>query len=231
MENVVEEKVRTLAGRLWESAAQPYDVACDFWLMAEQMVGEMLAAAGRLQIKLAEQPPPFAAGWLPDAVPVGRINELARAMWQAAGDHVGFAQDFWLAAERHVQTMLRVCAVPGATDTAQGAWIQELAALTPQAYLERIRSAAYQSWEAAGRQYGQALDNWLQAEQDVLGAMSAYARGAADAGLPEEKASDGDDAVDAAPPEAKAADGDGAAARSAAKPRAGRRARAHATEV
>lgn len=179
MDNVLEERVRALAEPLWESAAQPYGMARDFWLMAEQMVGEVFAAAGRMQMRLAEQPPPLAAPWLPDAVPVARIGELARAMWQAAGDHIGMAQDFWLAAERHTLAMLRVGAAPGAAGAQEPTWVRELAALSPQAYLERIRLSAYQSWEAAGKQYGQALDNWLQAEQDVLGAMAAYARGAA----------------------------------------------------
>jgi hypothetical protein len=158
-------------------------MARDFWLMAEQMVSELFAAAGRLQLKLAEQPPPLAAGWLPDAVPVARIDELARAMWQAAGDHIGMAQDFWLSAERHTLALLRVAATAGApVENAPQAWVKELAALSPQAYLERIRLNAYQSWDAAGRQYGHALDNWLKAEQDVLGAMAAFARGVAERG-------------------------------------------------
>lgn len=229
MDNVVEERIRALAEPLWESAAQPYEMARDFWLMAEQMVGEVFAAAGRLQLKLAEQPPPLAAGWLPDAVPVAHITELAQMMWQAAGDNVGLAQDFWLAAERHVQAMLRVRAAPSAADAASSAWVKEMAAMAPDAYLERIRTMAYHSWEAAGQQYGHALDNWLQAEQDVLGAMAAYARGAATGAVGQERGGDAGAAAAVgvtSPPTAEAT-----APPAAVKRRAGRSATARAEQA
>ncbi|MGZ9033594.1 MAG: DUF2934 domain-containing protein, partial [Rhodospirillales bacterium] len=40
---------------------------------------------------------------------------------------------------------------------------------------------AYVLWESAGRQYGNALDYWLQAERQVLNAMTEAAAANADA--------------------------------------------------
>ena len=49
MDKATEEDVGGLAQPLWESAARPYGMALDFWLMAEQMVLEMMAASARIQ--------------------------------------------------------------------------------------------------------------------------------------------------------------------------------------
>jgi hypothetical protein len=49
------------------------------------------------------------------------------------------------------------------------------------AYLEHIRRNAYLLWESAGRQYGNALDYWLQAERQVLAAVMETATPPAEA--------------------------------------------------
>jgi uncharacterized membrane protein YgcG len=177
MNQEVEERIRDLAQPLWNSAAQPYNMAIDFWLMAEQMVVEMMTATARLQADLARTPPPMSATWLPETAPVARIRALAECMWEAAGRQYGLAQEFWLAAERHVLTTMRAAANGPAGNPAR-AWAEELATLTPQEYLERIRTGAYLGWERAGRSYGDSLEFWLQAERDVLGALAACARSA-----------------------------------------------------
>jgi hypothetical protein len=169
-----EERIRALALPLWESAARPYGVALDFWLMAEQMVLEMMTASARMQAKATSEVPAAVAGVLPEAVPVSRIAELAECMWEAAGRQYGMAQDFWLAAERHVLAMVRAASVPPASPLA--GWAGELASLPPKPYLDRIRQLAFYLWEAAGRQYGNALDYWLKAEQEVLETMATVAR-------------------------------------------------------
>lgn len=175
METNLDERIRGLAQPLWESAARPYGVALDFWLMAEQMVMEMMSTTARLQNKAASPPPPPLSEF-PDGMPVARVREMAECMWESAGRQYGVAQDFWLAAERHVLAMLRMGAFP-ARDEKQ-AWAAEVASLSPAAYLERIRLMAYYSWEAAGRHYGQALDCWLQAERDMLKMMGMATQGA-----------------------------------------------------
>lgn len=176
MESSTENHIRELARPLWESAIQPYGMAVDFWLMAEQMVREMTEATARLTTAVREMPPAFAPRWLPEAVPVARIQELAECMWDAAGRQFGLAQDYWLAAERHVLSQLRVIAALDAVPDAP-AWVRELAGLPPHAYLDRIRVMAFETWQGGGNAFGNALDNWLEAEKTVLGAMAALARG------------------------------------------------------
>ncbi len=174
MNGNLDERIRRLAQPLWESAARPYGMAIDFWLMAEQMVMEVVTTTARLQSKAASRPSP-PDGELPEGMPVARVRELAECMWEAAGRQYGMAQEFWLAAERHVLAALRASAFPA--DAEKPAWPSELAALAPAAYLEHIRKMAYYYWEAAGRGYGQTLDYWLQAERDLLTMMTAATEG------------------------------------------------------
>ena len=184
MNGNLDERIRGLAQPLWELAARPYGMAMDFWLMAEQMVMEMVTATARLQSK-AVSPPSPPLGELPDGMPVARVRELAECMWESAGHQYGMAQDFWLAAERHVLAMLRVAAFPAeSAKESKNAWTSELAGLAPAAYLERIRRMAYYYWETAGRNYGNTLDCWLQAERDMLKMMSAATEGGSEPSPP-----------------------------------------------
>jgi DUF2934 family protein len=176
MDKSVEENIRNLAQPLWESAARPYGMAMDFWLMAEQMVLEMMAATARMQDKATSAPPLPSGDDLPSAAPVGKVRELAECMWESAGRQYGMAQDYWLSAERHVLAMMRAATtlpMPGSLNSK--AWTAELLDSSPSAYLERIRSMAYHYWEAAGRGYGRTLDYWLQAERNMLSMMAAEA--------------------------------------------------------
>lgn len=174
MDQLVEQKIRALARPLWESAAHPYGVAMDFWLMAEQMVLEMMATTTRMQeTAVTEIPRP--SNELPAAMPVDQVRQLAQCMWESAGRQYGMAQDFWLAAERHVMAMMRAAAASGGQEEAAEAWIRELPRLSPAAYMERIQVAAYHMWDAAGRQYGRALDFWLEAEKQTLAALARTA--------------------------------------------------------
>jgi hypothetical protein len=176
MDKSVEENIRNLAQPLWESAARPYGMAMDFWLMAEQMVLEMMAATARMQDKATSAPPLPSSGDLPSAAPVGKVRELAECMWESAGRQYGMAQDYWLSAERHVLAMMRAATtlpMPGSLNSKP--WTVELLDSSPSAYLERIRTMAYQYWEAAGRGYGRALDYWLQAERNMLSMIAAEA--------------------------------------------------------
>ena len=205
MDKAIEENIRNLARPLWESAARPYGMAMDFWLMAEQMVLEMMAATARVQDKATSAPPLPSIGELPSAAPVGKVRELAECMWESAGRQYGMAQDYWLSAERHVLAMMRAATtlpVPGSLNS--NARTAELLDLSPSAYLERIRSMAYDYWEATGRGYGRALDYWLQAERNMLSMMAAEAERNARSEAGNDNASTSETAPGSEKPRAKA---------------------------
>ena len=174
MDKAVEDHIRTLAQPLWESAARPCGMVLDFWLMAEQMVLEMMAATARAQDKALSPPPLPSPGELPSAAPIAKVRALAECMWESAGRQYGITQDFWLSAEHHVLTMMRAASAWPPHGRAKP-WAAELWALEPPAYLQQIRLIAYSYWEVAGRRYGQALDYWLQAEREFFGMLAAAA--------------------------------------------------------
>lgn len=176
MNQTIEEQIRALAQPLWESAARPYGMAIDFWLMAEQMVVEMMATTSRLQKTILTEAPPI-RGESPGAAPIAHIRGLAQAMWEAAGRHCEMTQEFWLAAERHVLAMQHGWRSESSQADGQTR-LQELCKLPPAAYLERIRLTAYYMWESAGQQYGRAFDFWLAAERQTLAMMKAACPGA-----------------------------------------------------
>lgn len=160
-------RIRALAHPLWESAARPYGMALDFWLMAEQMIFEMLSASARLAITATGNTDSNADS-ATQAASIARVQDLAQCMWDNAGKQYELALDCWLSAEQHVVALTR------ATKAAREG-TRELAALPAPAYLEHIRLNAYSLWESAGQRYGSALDHWLQAEQQVLQAIAEAA--------------------------------------------------------
>jgi hypothetical protein len=164
MDTQMDIRIRSLAHPLWESAARPYGMALDFWLMAEQMILEMLTASSRLATTATGESVVASHGD-PAAAPVQRVQDLALCMWENAGKQYELALDCWLSAEEHVFALTRAAAA-----AREGA--HELAVLPAPAYLEHIRHHAYYLWESAGRRYGNALDYWLQAEQQLLKAMA-----------------------------------------------------------
>ena len=174
MDTQMEIRIRSLAHPLWESAAQPYGMALDFWLMAEQMILEMLTASARLATTAAGETMVSASGDDRAAAPINWVQDLAHCMWENAGKQYDLALDCWLAAEKHAFALSRATAA-----AREGA--KDLAALPAPAYLEHIRRNAYLLWESAGQQYGNALDYWLQAERQVLNAVAGAASPAAEA--------------------------------------------------
>lgn len=184
MENQVEEKIRKLAQPLWVSAGEQYGTALDCWLMAENMVLETMTATTKV----------VGATWdttvsssrqfweLPTEVPTERIRELAYLMWEATGRQHGAAADFWLAAERHVLTVMRTgVAVAASENDKHGTVVRELMLGSSATYMQRVRELAYSLWESAGAEYGRSMDFWLEAERQVLAAMRASAGFAAPA--------------------------------------------------
>jgi hypothetical protein len=179
MKQETREQISNLADPLKQAAEGRHDLAMDFWLIAEQMVLEVMDATTKVaglsvlqDVPQAKIDPP-----LPAVVPTERIRDLAHCMWDSAGRQYGLALDFWLSAERHVLTMMRAssgAATPSTRDAR--AMAQEYATASAAAYLERIRETAYFLWEATGRQYDGALDDWLKAEKQILNYMATAAR-------------------------------------------------------
>lgn len=175
--NEIDTRTRTLAYHLWRSAGQDYGRTVDFWIMAEQMVVELAVAAARLSGAAVEsasaatglKAPRVAASY------VRQINELAFLMWEGAGWRYGEAVDNWLSAERHVMTMAMTAGQRDRRRDPEPDADEPTDSFSAEAYLEQIRTTAYYMWEAAGRQYGGAMDFWLAAERRVLDGMAAAA--------------------------------------------------------
>ncbi len=172
MDTNMENRIGELAYPLWESAARPYGMAVDFWLMAEKMVLEVMTVAAKsAEITFRDvAPPPFGEPWPPERMPVERVRELAYAMWESAGRQQGMALDFWLSAQKHVFAMAKA-STQGYPFNEMGALAREYAAMPAHAYLEQVRMSAYALWQAAGGQCDRALDFWLQAEKQLLATL------------------------------------------------------------
>jgi hypothetical protein len=179
MKHETRDQIGKLADPLKHAAEARYDLAVDFWLMAEQMVLEVMDATTRvagLSIK-DDVPPPEFSPPLPAVVPTEKIRDLAHCMWESAGRQYGLALDFWLSAERHVLTMMRASSGAASPSNEEArVMAQQYATASAAAYLERIRETAYFLWEATGRQCDNALDDWLRAEKEILDYMASVAR-------------------------------------------------------
>ncbi len=202
MDNALQKQIHVMAQQMWDSAARPYGMALDFWLMAEKMLLEAATTVAKMQnIAMSTPRLPNFTEWPTFAAPVEQTQALAECMRKAAGHQIALGQDYWMAAAKHVFAVQRalesVAGAPDGSKTKQ--LVNELAALPPQDYLERIRQRAYESWEKAGARYGTPFEHWLKAEQDMLSIFVAASRGA-EAGLSESSMPK----VSAAPPAAVA---------------------------
>lgn len=176
MDLKIDSQVNNLAYHLWLSAGREYQRAVDFWIMAEQMVRELAVASARLagsaveMTEASERAAPAIA-----ARHLQRIQDLAYFMWEAAGAHCGRALDYWIAAERHVTTMMVISGkVSHSADASQNSEPDHFSA---DAYLKEIRTGAYYMWEKAGREYcGDDLGFWIAAERQVLHRIESDAR-------------------------------------------------------
>ena len=176
----IEHQVSYLAYHLWVSAGREYGRAVELWAIAEQMVWELAVASAQVGAGAQLSGPAIAVK------SVQRIQELAYCMWQAAGAEWGRAIDHWIAAERHVTTMLMVPGAMAETFSAEpsNAGCADAEPAKPDAertaeplgdrfsadaYLNVIRTDAYHIWEKAGRAYTEdPLAFWLEAERQML---------------------------------------------------------------
>jgi hypothetical protein len=172
----IDNQVNNLAYHLWLSAGREYQRAVDFWIMAEQMVWELATASARLSGSAVElgaaierTAPAIASSYLQ------RIQELAYFMWEASGAQCGRALDYWIAAERHVTTMMVVSGEMATSATGEESGGPD--DFSAETYLNEIRTGAYYMWEKAGREHsGDHLGFWLAAERQVLDRIEADAR-------------------------------------------------------
>ena len=176
MENDLEHDIRNLAYHIWLTAGSDFSrTALDFWVMAEQMMIELTADSARRANTAATAAVENAAAW-PSALRtlyLYRIRELAHNMWATSIEQRDRSMDYWLAAEKHLRLLAESAArTAGANFGAEDVLIRTFETLAPTSYLEQIRKNAYQLWEAAGRQYGSALDFWLVAERKFLDSLT-----------------------------------------------------------
>ena len=177
MENDLEPEIRNLAYHLWQSAGHEFgQTALDFWEMAERMVVELTADSVRRANTVAASAIETAAAW-PSALRalyLYRVRELAHCMWSASAEQQERSMDYWLAAEKHLRLLTESAArAAGASLGREEAMARAFEAFSPANYLEQIRKTAFYLWEAAGRQYGSALDLWLAAEQQIMESLAA----------------------------------------------------------
>ncbi len=177
MENDLEPEIRNLAYHLWQSAGNELGrTALDFWEMAERMVVELTSDSIRRANVVAASAVETATAW-PSALRalyLYRVRELARSMWSASADQRDRSLDYWLAAEKHLRLLTEsVAHSAGASTGSAEAMVKTFEAFSPASYLEQIRKTAYHLWEAAGSQYGSALDFWLAAENKTLESLTA----------------------------------------------------------
>jgi hypothetical protein len=165
---------------MWESAGQPWGMALDFWLAAQNVFHTVLDAAARtvwgsdksdaLQTQLRRAFP---------AKPYFDLAyTLAYEMSQHAEQQYRAPLDIWLAAEK---TILAI--VGGAVSAARSAL--EITTLlnnaferfSPSTHLEEIRRAAYYKWAKRGKlpheNHLVTLRDWVEAEEEVRRQIAA----------------------------------------------------------
>jgi hypothetical protein len=177
VEGRLEDDVRQLAYSIWTSAGDEFGRAVDFWVMAEQMTVELAAASARLaSATVVASTARHARSAALRSLYLYKIHELAHVMWDSAGQRYERSVDFWLAAERHIMALAESAArLAGSSVGAEAMVARAFETFSAVSHLEKVRETAYYMWEAAGRQYGDALEFWLEAERQVLEAGFAPA--------------------------------------------------------
>lgn len=183
------ELIGEVARRMWEFADRQSGLAFDLWLAAEKYVASMRVSATR------------AAGWpvagdgtftefdqllqaFPPEAYIHRIRELAQLMWEKADrPYWTSSVDFWLAAEKHVLALIGEAV---STETpyvkAAEAVANRFDAFSPARYLEDIERRAYFMWLNRGGSHGNALEDWVRAEEEALRQIAAGEQAAEPAG-------------------------------------------------
>ena len=100
-----------------------------------------------------------------------QVNSLAYHLWLSAGRECQRAVDFWIMAEQMVWELAIASARMAGSAVEVGASREWTASTIASRHLQRVRELAYFMWEAAGAQYGRAMDYWIAAERHVTTMM------------------------------------------------------------
>lgn len=177
MENDLEHDIRHLAYHIWRSAGNEFgQTALDFWVMAERMVIELTADSVRLANTATTAAAETMTAW-PTALRalyLYRVRELARCMWAASTEQRECSLDYWLTAEKHLRLLTESAACTASANLDRQAILTRIfEVFSPAAYLEQIRTTAYQLWEIAENQHKSALDFWLAAENKIMESVAS----------------------------------------------------------
>lgn len=96
-----------------------------------------------------------------------QVNNLAYHLWLSAGREYGRALEFWIMAEQMVWELAVASARLSGSATEVGAAAKRTTPAIAAKYVERIRELACCMWNAAGAEWGRAMDYWIAAERHV----------------------------------------------------------------
>lgn len=176
----LDKALRDMAYFLYESSGYEPGRAWDFWLDAEKsawsaiqnyfhLFTEAPAVTSFLPLRYEDFIARFGNAFSPTAY-VETVRDVAYHMWISSG-RPSWARigDTLVAAQKHVLAIMSAAikTTSSAVEVAQ-ALVGAFATFSPSQHLEYIRRHAYALWESRGRQDGHALDDWLQAEQQIL---------------------------------------------------------------
>lgn len=143
----------------------------------ERARARMLALFSR-ELLLQERYPPFGAkktkraeyGGTASVMSVKfehQVSNLAYHLWLSAGREYGRALEFWTMAEQMVWELAVASAQLSGSAAEVGAAAQRSAPAIAAKSVQRIQELAYCMWQAAGAEWGRAIDHWIAAERHV----------------------------------------------------------------
>lgn len=171
--------IEGIAHSIWEQEGRQIGSALDHWLAAEKQVLAVSVAVMESS-RDAHEAMRNLSLTLHNLDPVNLlepIRALAEAMWEQAGGQSGFALDFWVAAEKHVLTLTAAVIRQASAGSGSAELIASMfSAFSPLPVLEMISETAQKAWLELGRKTSQDVDNWLNAEREVLANIAAGKR-------------------------------------------------------
>ena len=158
------ELIREAARSFWVTAGKPPGMDISFWVAAQKYVASLIA----LGTRSSTSPGNLMEIFSPEAY-FHRVEDLAQAMSRRSGQQVLTAPlKFWLAAEKHILTMLTEAATAAQTLEDTIHYLTKISNLSIEEHLRLIEENAYYIWERADRPFGAALDHWLESERAIL---------------------------------------------------------------
>jgi hypothetical protein len=165
---------RHTAYMMWENAGQPWGMALDFWLAAQNVFQTVIDAAAKTVwgSEISEALKTQLRRTFPAKTYFDLTYTLAYKMSQHAERQYRAPLDIWLAAEKTIMAIVRG-AISAASSALEVASLlnNELELFSPSAFLEEVRRVAYYKWvERGGLPYEThlaTLRDWVEAEEEV----------------------------------------------------------------